>query len=106
MQATASFQTSQANRYLVMLCDHFGKKVKAGCEGSTGWVTFPIGQCEIAANDRRLMLMASADDKTRLDQVIKVVTSHLERFAFRENPNLDWSDPADSSAKLTNNRSI
>lgn len=77
-----------------MLCDHFGKRVEASCDANNGWVQFPIGRCEMTAHPDLLEMLASADDQARLDQVTQIVTSHLERFAFRENPILDWQDPA------------
>lgn len=93
MKAFASFQTSSANRYLAMLCNHFGKRVKSQCNASEGWVQFPFGRCEMTADHSQLEMLASAEDQTRLNQVVQVVTNHLDRFAFRENPILDWQEP-------------
>lgn len=92
MNAFASFQTGNASRYLSMLCNHFGKKVKAKSGGDEGWVEFPFGRCEMTANDSQLEMRASADTQPLLDQVQRIITSHLERFAFRENPILDWQE--------------
>jgi hypothetical protein len=90
----ASFETDGAGRYLATLCTHFGRKVEAECDTNKGWVQFPFGRCEMTADNQKLEFLASADDQTRLDQVVQIVTSHLERFAFRENPNLDWQTPS------------
>jgi len=92
LKALASFQTSDASRYLGMLCNHFGKKVKAACDDHEGWIDFPFGRCELTAEDGMLALRASAADQPLLDQVKQIVASHLERFAFRENPILEWQD--------------
>lgn len=73
-----------------MICQHFGRRVEVDCDASTGWVQFPFGRCELAADDTQLEMIASAKDQPRLEQVVDTVTSHLERFAFRENPKLDW----------------
>lgn len=94
MNTFASFETDAAGRYLATLCNHFGRKVEAECDTNTGWVQFPFGRCELAANDKKLELTASAEDQNQLDQVMQIVTSHLERFAFRENPNLVWQAPS------------
>lgn len=94
MKAFASFQTGNANRYLAMLCSHFGKRVKVQCDGNAGWVQFPFGRCELTADDTHLEMLASADDQPLLDQVVHIINSHLERFAFRENPVLDWQEPS------------
>lgn len=47
----------------------------------------------MTADDSQLEMLASAEDQTRLNQVVQVVTNHLDRFAFRENPLLDWQEP-------------
>ncbi len=94
MKALASFQTGNASRYLTMLCSHFGNKVEAKCDGNEGWVKFPFGRCEMTADSSQLEMRAVADDQPQLDDVVRIVTSHLERFAFRENPILDWQIPS------------
>ncbi len=94
MKSLASFQTRNASRYLNMLCTHFGKKVDAGSAGEKGWVEFPFGRCDMTADDSQLEMQAMAEDQPLLDLVIRIVTSHLERFAFRENPVLDWQKPS------------
>lgn len=99
MKAAAKFQTNNANRYLAMLCDHFGKRVKAQCETGNGWVQFSIGRCDMTADAKQLGMLASADDAPRLEQVTQLITSHLERFAFRENPMLEWSAVPEHSGK-------
>ena len=90
MHAIATFQTNHAERYLAALCQHFAKKVTATFTASAGHVAFPFGACELTAHDAHLMLNVTASDADQLDLVIDVVTRHLERFAFRENPKLDW----------------
>ena len=90
MHSEAVLETDRAARYLSTLCHHFGRKVEAGCDGATGWVQFPFGRCVLTAQARRLTLVASAEDRARLAKVEEIITSHLDRFAFRENPQLDW----------------
>ncbi len=94
MIAFASFQTDNAARYLATLCNHFGNRVTAQCKDNDGWVQFPFGRCEMKADDSQLEMTAVAEDQTELDQVVQIITSHLERFAFRENPLLDWQGPS------------
>jgi uncharacterized protein len=86
----AIFKTENATKYLTTICNHFGKKVEAKYDADKGWVQFPFGRCDMTADDSRLELRVSADNENHLGQVIQIVTSHLERFAFRENPMLDW----------------
>ncbi|MEO9825855.1 MAG: DUF2218 domain-containing protein [Paracoccaceae bacterium] len=93
MNTSSTFQTDRAARYLASLCHHFGRKVDAECDEQSGWVQFPFGRCDITADGTQLALVASAQDQQSLDQVVQIVTSHLERFAFRENPALEWKTP-------------
>lgn len=90
VHAKTTFRTEHATRHLAALCQHFSKKVTATFSGATGHVAFPFGACELTADETHLMLKASASEADQLDMVIDVVTRHLERFAFRENPILDW----------------
>ena len=90
LHAKASFRTEQASRHLAALCQHFSNRVTAAFTGATGHVAFPFGACVLTADETHLILTASASDADQLDLVIDVVTRHLERFAFRENPKLDW----------------
>ena len=90
MRAFAIFETDQGCRYLDTLCHHFGRRVQATCNPHDACIVFPFGQCDLAATDNRLELWVRAEDQSRLDIVIDVVARHLERFAFRENPQLEW----------------
>ncbi len=91
MNARSVFPTQNANRYLGTLCKHFGHKVPTGLDAGAGWIGFPFGRCDLAATDADLTLTASAPTQEDLDKVKQVVGSHLERFAFREDPSLRWS---------------
>ena len=93
MNTSSTFKTDRASRYLTALCHHFGRKVEAECKPEQGWVQFPFGRCEMKADEGQLALTASAENQKNLDQVVQIITSHLERFAFRENPSLDWGTP-------------
>lgn len=90
MNATATFKSENAARHLAALCQHFSKKIKTTFSERIGHVAFPFGACDLTADDACLTLTASASEADQLDLVIDVVTRHLERFAFRENPQLDW----------------
>ena len=90
MNATATFQTENASRHLAALCQHFARKTAASHDDHTGHVEFPFGQCTLTADSASLALTATAPDAAGLDTVMEVLTRHLERFAFRENPRLEW----------------
>ena len=91
MNASTFFATENAERYLGTLCKHFGHKVPVAFEPGSGHIALPFGQCDLRADTAGLALTAIATDTPGLDKTIQVITSHLERFAFRENPDLNWS---------------
>ena len=90
MNAQTIFQTENAQRYLGTMCKHFGHKVPVQVEDKAGQITFPFGKCDLKADETSLQLSIDTDNQADLDKAIKVVTSHLERFAFRESPTLEW----------------
>lgn len=94
MDLLATFETDKPHRYMEQLCHHFGRKVPAQYDADSGWVAFSFGRCDMTAESQKLTLRANAKDQSQLDQVVQVMTSHLERFAFRENPTLAWNKPA------------
>lgn len=100
MHSVAHFETDSAHRYLEVLCQHFGLRAEVQCGVDAGWVRFPFGRCDMTADARRLEMIARADDAETLDLVVDVVTRHLERYAFRENPRLDWRTPSDAETSI------
>lgn len=94
MIATTTFPTTNASRYLGTLCKHFGHKVPVEFDTTQGRIDLPFGQCTLTADNMALNLTITAPDQAALDRLIQVIGSHLERFAFRENPQFDWQVPA------------
>ncbi|WP_424927728.1 DUF2218 domain-containing protein [Amaricoccus tamworthensis] len=90
MQATTFFTTEHAQRYLGTLCKHFGHKVPTSHEAGSGRIELPFGLCLLSADATGLGLSVSAEDRPGLDRAVEVISSHLDRFAFRENPELSW----------------
>lgn len=91
MNASTFFKTDHAERYLGTLCKHFGHKVPVTHEAGSGRIELPFGACELSADEAGLSLSATAEDRATLDKTIQVISSHLDRFAFRENPELTWT---------------
>ena len=91
MKASTFFATAHAERYLGTLCKHFGHKVPVTHEPGSGRIELPFGQCDLRADDAGLGLTALASDRPTLDKTIQIISSHLDRFAFRENPELTWA---------------
>lgn len=94
MIARTFFETENAQRYLGTLCKHFGRKCPVTHESGSGRIELPFGACTLTATPEGLSLTVAAPEEPGLDRAIDVITSHLERFAFRENPHLDWQLPA------------
>lgn len=91
MKANATFHTEKASRYLATLCKHFNHKVPVRFDTISGEIELPFGQCELKADGVSLALAVEAANQSDLDKTIRVITNHLERFAFRENPKIDWT---------------
>lgn len=91
MNAQATFKTERGNRYLMALCHHFGRKLDTQQDEESGRIFFPFGQCELRSTAGELTVVVAAGCQSELDRLIEIVTSHLERFAFREDPKLTWA---------------
>ena len=89
--ATASIPTAKASGYLQQLCKHFGYKIAVEFDAESGWMEFGFGRAEIAAKPAALTIIAAAENADDLKKLKKVMSSHLERFAFRENLEISWS---------------
>ncbi len=97
MNLHTSFETVRGSRYLQTLCKHFGRKIPVRFDVEDGIVELPFGRCELKASSARLELTVYADTLVDLNQAKQIITSHLERYAFRENPDLQWH-PSESHA--------
>ncbi|MCG3268529.1 DUF2218 domain-containing protein [Yoonia sp. I 8.24] len=94
MQAVSRVETALAAQYLGSLCQHFGHKIPVEHNDLKGKIQFPFGQCNLVADEISLQLCAIADNQNDLDKTVDVVTNHLERFAFRESPDITWQATA------------
>jgi hypothetical protein len=86
----ARVDTARASRYLGQLCKHFAHRIPVTHTAEQGRVEFPFGICLLEAGPERLILRAQASDAEALAQVEDVVARHLERFAFRDKPEICW----------------
>ncbi|MBX2855800.1 MAG: DUF2218 domain-containing protein [Rhodobacteraceae bacterium] len=81
--------TSHASKYLQQLCKHFGHKVPVEYTPDEGVIDLPFGRCSLKASDETLVIEGSAEPD-QIGRLEKVISDHLERFAFREQPALSW----------------
>lgn len=99
MQACTTFKTKHARRYAEALCGHFGSKAMPAGPPYDACIAFVFGQCRLLHTDEHLELWAQAPGDAELNLLKEVMTSHLDRFAFRENPRLIWQTIAEPSAE-------
>ncbi|HTW26657.1 MAG TPA: DUF2218 domain-containing protein [Acetobacteraceae bacterium] len=93
LAAEARIAIATPRRYLAQLCKHFQHRLPVTLEEDRGDIAFPAGTCTLAAEDETLVLRVTAADAAALAQVEDVVARHLLRFAFRDPPDIRWTQP-------------
>lgn len=93
LESTAHVATAVPQRYLMQLCKHFQHKLPVTQGEGRGRIDFPGGRCELDATALAgtLTLSVIAGDEAGLTRLEDVVARHLERFAFREKPEIRWT---------------
>lgn len=92
--------TAKASRYIAQLCKHFAHKITVDYDDSRGRADFPFGVCHMKATAEALVMRCEAPDPEALKRVESVVGVHLARFAWREEPSVEWSS-AEPGAEAT-----
>lgn len=89
---TGTFATPNASKYLQQLCKHFGHKVEATFDETTGEVALPVGPTKMAADAQALTITIEVSEAGQLNRAHAIIDSHLERFAFREDfKKMEWA---------------
>jgi uncharacterized protein len=92
--ANASVPTANAAKYIQQLCKHWSHKLKVDLSDRKGVVTFPAAVVALEAGADALTVTIESEDSEEVERMKGVVSSHLDRFAFREAPlRFDWSGP-------------
>lgn len=91
LKTTTIVRTEMASRYLQQLCKHFGHKTEVKFSPEVGEIKFDFGRTELIAKQGALTMSASADSAENLSRLQRVLASHLERFAFRESLQINWT---------------
>jgi hypothetical protein len=91
LTSSAIVFSERASGYLQQLCKHFGHKVAVSFTPERGTIVFDFGNCSLAASGNMLSLTVTAGTTVGLSRVQHVIASHLERFAFREKPEIVWN---------------
>jgi hypothetical protein len=92
---TAHVPTANAAKYMTQLCKHWGHKLEVELSETNAVVKFPAAVARMEAEATRLRVTVEAESQETLDRMKGVVSSHLDRFAFREAPlPFDWQQDA------------
>jgi hypothetical protein len=90
-RSEARVATAMAQRYMTQLCKHFEHRLPAQYDAGEGRIEFPSGLCRMAVPQPDLLVVqAEAATADLLGQLESVVARHLQRFAFRDKPEIAW----------------
>ncbi|MCX2697673.1 DUF2218 domain-containing protein [Ochrobactrum chromiisoli] len=89
-KTTATVSTTHASRYLQQLCKHWAHKFTVEFTPESGRID--LGENRVVmlnATEQNLTATIEAPEAT-LEQMENVVSSHIARFAFREELIFNW----------------
>jgi len=88
----ARVPTASASRYLQQLAKHWSHKMEVSYSEQEGRIAFLNGSVlEMRADSETLDVVLTVPDGEDVARMREVVSSHLDRFAFREAPlTFDW----------------
>ena len=90
--SVARVPTTSASRYLQQLAKHWSHKMEVSFTAEEGTIAFPNGSLlAMKADTDTLDVVLTVPDSEDVGRMRDVVSSHLDRFAFREAPlTFDW----------------
>jgi len=91
VSAVAEIATVHASKYLQQLCKHFAHKRPTVFDTESGHIGFQGGDGSLKAKPGVLTITVMAPEDAILAQLKDVVVRHLERFAFRETLEIEWT---------------
>ncbi|WP_394251980.1 DUF2218 domain-containing protein [Vibrio profundi] len=91
-ETKVEIHSSNASKYLTVLCRHFARKVSADWSDTQGVVEFPVGTSRFLVNDQSDMLtiVCSASNQKELDVQKSIIEGHVHLFSRREKISLEW----------------
>lgn len=92
LHSIARVGTEMPKRYLSQLCKHFEHKLPVTLAESTGHIAYPSGTCALSIEPDTLVMQVEAANAEALATLQDVVARHLLRFAFRQPPEIVWSE--------------
>lgn len=85
-KAIAVVPTENGWKYVQQLCKHWSHKLDVELGEKSGIVRFSEAVATMSADDQALTVEVEAASDDVLERMKGVVSSHLDRFAFREAP--------------------
>lgn len=85
-KAIAVVPTENGWKYVQQLCKHWSHKLDVELGEKSGIVRFSEAVATMSADDQALTVEIEAASDDVLERMKGVVSSHLDRFAFREAP--------------------
>lgn len=85
IESTAHVKTDAGAKYLVQMCKHFAHNVEVTYSDTHGECRFDGGVAIFDADAQGLHLVVKARSEESLVWAQSAISSHLLRFAFREN---------------------
>lgn len=92
-KSSALVPTEHASKYLQQLCKHWSHRLEVTFDTMQGTVTFPEAVATMSAREGGLEVTVESAAAEKVERLKGVVSSHLDRFAFREAPlTFEWVD--------------
>ncbi|MEN3974159.1 DUF2218 domain-containing protein [Emcibacter sp. SYSU 3D8] len=89
-RSSATIETEFASRYLQQLCKHFAHKIPVEFSKTAGRMEFEGNTCLLEADQKALTISIQAADADINRRLQDVIVRHLDRFAFRDRPEVRW----------------
>ncbi len=91
----ARIATANASRYLTQLSKHWSHRFpELTWNAERADIPLPPGPCVLEADAAGLSIALRSADEDGLTRLERVVAEHLQRFAFREAPEIAWTRDA------------
>ncbi|WP_159952923.1 DUF2218 domain-containing protein [Rhizobium sp. 18065] len=85
-KVTATVATEHGWKYVQQLCKHWAHKLEVELTENQGVVKFDAATATMTADEAGLTVVIEGEQAEVLERMKGVVSSHLDRFAFREAP--------------------
>jgi hypothetical protein len=96
IEITARVPTSNAGKYVMSLCRHWAHRMEVNVRDRQGVVHFENAVATLTPTEGQLVVTILANDGPTIERLQGAVSTHLDRFAFREAPlKFDWRHSAD-----------